>query len=252
MLDDAHDEGEEMFTLALSNASGAWRQDSEATGTIENADLMPAALLARFGRAMAEQVVQHIEERRMAPRERGFRARFAGQELRSGSDRGFALGFLSQFGQPMGGNMMGAAGTGASPMGAAPAGAHLAGPGAPGMTGMPGMANMARPQQPMGGASAMGAAPMGAQLSGPGAGMPGMMAPGGQQPPMGDATRFVGTPRVGYSASSYGRDYRMGYALGLLDSEELQFEVGVDAQRQENQQMGAVSNGVVGRASIGW
>ena len=188
MLDDAHDEGEEMFTLALSNASGAWRQDSEATGTIENADLMPAALLARFGRAMAEQVVQHIEERRMAPRERGFRARFAGQELRSGSDRGFALGFLSQFGQPMGGNMMGAAGTGASPMGAAPAGAHLAGPGAPGMTGMPGMANMARPQQPMGGASAMGAAPMGAQLSGPGAGMPGMMAPGGQQPPMGDAT----------------------------------------------------------------
>ena len=64
--------------------------------------------------------------------------------------------------------------------------------------------------------------------------------------------RFVGTPRVGYSASSYGRDYRMGYALGLLDSEELQFEVGVDAQRQENQQMGAVSNGVVGRASIGW
>ena len=41
--------------------------------------------------------------------------------------------------------------------------------------------------------------------------------------------RFVGTPRVGYSASSYGRDYRMGYSRGLLDSEELQFEVGVDA-----------------------
>lgn len=63
--------------------------------------------------------------------------------------------------------------------------------------------------------------------------------------------RFVGTPRVGYSASSYGRDY-MGYALGLLDSEEPLFDVGVDAQRRENQQMGAVSNGVVGRASIGW
>ena len=85
MLDDAHDESEEMVTLALSNASGAWLQDSEVTGTIENADLMPAVLLARFGRATAEQVVRHIEERRTVPRERGFRVRFAGQELRSGS-----------------------------------------------------------------------------------------------------------------------------------------------------------------------
>ena len=75
-------------------------QDGEATRTIENADLMPAALLARFGRATAEQVVQHIEERMAAPRERGFRSRFAGQELRSGSERDFVLGFLSQ--SPMG------------------------------------------------------------------------------------------------------------------------------------------------------
>ena len=67
LLDDAHDEGEETFTLALSNASGAWLEDGEATGTIENADLMPAALLARFGRATAEQVVEHIEERMAAP-----------------------------------------------------------------------------------------------------------------------------------------------------------------------------------------
>ncbi|MCY4633654.1 MAG: SwmB domain-containing protein, partial [Acidobacteria bacterium] len=57
VLDDAHDEGEETLTLRLSNASGAWLSDGEATGTIENADLMPAALLARFGRATAEQVV---------------------------------------------------------------------------------------------------------------------------------------------------------------------------------------------------
>ena len=34
VLDDAHDEGEETFTLALSNASGAWLEDAEATGTI--------------------------------------------------------------------------------------------------------------------------------------------------------------------------------------------------------------------------
>ena len=49
VLDDAHDEGEETFTLALSNVSGARLEDAEATGTIENTDLMPAALLARFG-----------------------------------------------------------------------------------------------------------------------------------------------------------------------------------------------------------
>ena len=57
-----------------------WLQDGEATGTIESADLMAAALLARFGRATAEQVVQHIKERMVALRERGFRARLAGQE----------------------------------------------------------------------------------------------------------------------------------------------------------------------------
>ena len=67
MLDDAHDEGEETFVLALSNAAGAWLEDAEATGTIENADLMPAALLARFGRATAEQVVEHVEQRMAAP-----------------------------------------------------------------------------------------------------------------------------------------------------------------------------------------
>ena len=38
--------------------------------------------------------------------------------------------------------------------------------------------------------------------------------------------RFVGTPRVGYSGSQYGRDYLMGYSLGLLDSEELRLELG--------------------------
>ena len=55
VLDDSHDEGEETFTLAPSNASGAWLEETEATGTIENRDLMPAALLARCGRATAEQ-----------------------------------------------------------------------------------------------------------------------------------------------------------------------------------------------------
>ena len=79
VIDDSHDEGDETLTLTLSNASGAWIEDGSATGTIENHDPLPSAFIARFGRATAEQVVQHVEERMTAPRERGFRARFAGR-----------------------------------------------------------------------------------------------------------------------------------------------------------------------------
>ena len=78
VLDDAHDEGEETLTLMLSNASGSRVADSEATGTIANRDPLPRALLARFGRAAAVHVVEHIEERLAAPRSPGFRGRFAG------------------------------------------------------------------------------------------------------------------------------------------------------------------------------
>ena len=167
VLDDAHDEGEETLTLRLSNASGAHLTDGEATGTIENADLMPAALLARFGRATAEQVVTHIEERMAAPRRRGFRARFAGQQLQSGQERDFALGLLSQFAPPMDMGPSGAAAMGMGPHGAG-AGGFGAGPAGMGcVTGTAGMGGM-------GGAMSMG-------------GMPGAMGMPGQQAPMGAA-----------------------------------------------------------------
>ena len=68
MLDDAHDEGEETLTLRLSTPSGGRLADGEATGTIENHDPMPRALLARFGRTAAVHVVEHVEERLQAPR----------------------------------------------------------------------------------------------------------------------------------------------------------------------------------------
>ena len=64
--------------------------------------------------------------------------------------------------------------------------------------------------------------------------------------------RLVGTPRVGLTTSPYGRDYRMGYALGVLDSQSLRFELGVDAQRRESPHAGGTSNGVLGSASIVW
>ena len=199
VLDDSHDEGEETLTLRLSNASSGRLTDGEATGTIENTDLMPAALLARFGRATAEQVVEHIEERMAAPRQRGFRARFAGQELRPGRERDFALGFLSSF-APMGTAMGGAAQMGRAAMGgAAPMamgshgvglGAYAGGPagmrgamgmrGAVGMAGMGGSAGgmgMAGQYAPMGGvAGSAGYGPAGVSHGG---GLFGSMAAGG-------------------------------------------------------------------------
>ena len=98
MLDDAHDEGEETLTLRLSNASSGRLADAEATGTIENHDPMPRALLARFGRTAAVHVVEHVEERIEAPRAPGFDGRFGGQDLRPGMERDATLSFFNQFG----------------------------------------------------------------------------------------------------------------------------------------------------------
>ncbi len=63
VLDDSTDEGEESFTLTLSNASGAVIADGEAMGTIVNSDPMPRAWIARFGRTVASQTVSAVRER---------------------------------------------------------------------------------------------------------------------------------------------------------------------------------------------
>ena len=83
ILDDAHDEGEETFTLTLSNPSGgnAWLEDAEATGTIENDDAMPQAWLARFGRTVAEQAIEAVERRFSASRTAGAEVTFAGERI---------------------------------------------------------------------------------------------------------------------------------------------------------------------------
>ena len=64
--------------------------------------------------------------------------------------------------------------------------------------------------------------------------------------------RFVGTPRVGLGTSQYGRDYRFGYGLGVLEQGKLIFELGVDAQRRESPMHGEASNGFRGQARLGW
>ena len=63
VLDDAHDDTEETLTLTLSNAVGARLRDGEATGTIVNSDPIPQAWLARFGRTVADHVVDAIGAR---------------------------------------------------------------------------------------------------------------------------------------------------------------------------------------------
>ena len=83
VLDDGHDEGEETFTLTLSNPAGgnAWLSDATAVGTIENTDAMPRAWLARFGRTVAEQAIEAVEGRFAASRNAGVEVSVAGQRI---------------------------------------------------------------------------------------------------------------------------------------------------------------------------
>ena len=96
VLDDSHNDGEE--TLTLSNASSGVLTDATATGTIENHDAMPRALIARFGRTAAVHIVEQVEERVNAPRRPGFDGRVAGREINGKMGREFALDFLQQLG----------------------------------------------------------------------------------------------------------------------------------------------------------
>ena len=91
----------------------------------------------------ATRLVEHVEERLEAPREPGFRGRFAGRELRRGMERELALSVLSQLG----------ASAGAHPLGGSAAGGM-------GSLGTPGRAAgtpMAAPRGPMGAVSGLGA-----------------------------------------------------------------------------------------------
>ena len=65
-------------------------------------------------------------------------------------------------------------------------------------------------------------------------------------------SRLVGTPRVGFSESEYGRDYRVGYGLGVVDQGKARFEMRVEAQRREDGMRGGASNRFLGRATLGW
>ena len=100
VLDDAHDEGEENLTLTLSNASGAWIEDGEATGTISNSDPLQQMWLARFGHTVGSQIVDEVSER-LSRRLEGAQMTVGGQTLDlAGPNAGQALtGLARTFGE---------------------------------------------------------------------------------------------------------------------------------------------------------
>ena len=64
--------------------------------------------------------------------------------------------------------------------------------------------------------------------------------------------RLVGTPRLAVMTSRTGRDYRLGYGLGVLEGGTLRFELGIDAQRRETPLAGRTNHGVAARATLSW
>ena len=71
-------------------------------------------------------------------------------------------------------------------------------------------------------------------------------------------SRFVGTPRAGVRSSEYGRDYRIGYGMQVLEQGRLNLQLGVDAERRESpifhlqEQNGGTDQRVLGRATVQW
>ena len=70
--------------------------------------------------------------------------------------------------------------------------------------------------------------------------------------------RFVGTPRVGLRTSKYGRDYRIGYGMHVLEQGRLNLQLGIDAERrtspvsQMHETSGTADQRVLGTASMQW
>ena len=82
VLDDVLDDGGETLKLTLSDPTGARIRDAEATGTIENSDPLPRAWLARFGRTVANHVVEAVRGRMFSAQEPSRRVTLGGAELK--------------------------------------------------------------------------------------------------------------------------------------------------------------------------
>ena len=84
VFDDSHEEGDERLTLTLSNPRPASRlrlDDATAEGVIGNADPMPRAWVGRFGRSVADQVLDAVDARMRAEPVPGVEASLSGQRI---------------------------------------------------------------------------------------------------------------------------------------------------------------------------
>ena len=85
VLPDDHDEGHETMRLFLENARGARIDKASARGIINNDGPIPRAWLARFGRTVADQVLDAVESRMQAARQPGVEMTLAGQRVGGGT-----------------------------------------------------------------------------------------------------------------------------------------------------------------------
>ncbi|MCY4003641.1 MAG: hypothetical protein OXF33_08050, partial [Rhodospirillales bacterium] len=98
ILDDSIDDGGETVRVRISDAElcndaskAVTISRGEATGTITNSDPMPRAWLARFGRTVADQVIDAVEGRMGAAQAPGTQINLAGQRVgASGAPEGQA------------------------------------------------------------------------------------------------------------------------------------------------------------------
>ena len=95
VINDSHNEGSETMELTLSspNPSTVKLADATATGTINNTGLIPAAWISRFGRTVAEQVIDAIDIRLSSKPEPGAELSFIGNRINldgSSNDEAFA------------------------------------------------------------------------------------------------------------------------------------------------------------------
>ena len=86
VLADDHDEGAETMTLTLTNPAGARIADGTATGTIENTGPIPKAWIARFGRTVADQVLDAVGERMRGGSAASTRLTLGGHEVLVAAD----------------------------------------------------------------------------------------------------------------------------------------------------------------------
>ena len=65
-------------------------------------------------------------------------------------------------------------------------------------------------------------------------------------------SRLVGTPRFGIGTSEYGRDYRLGYGLTVLQRGSMSFELGIEGTRRESSMQGVTDHGALARLTARW